>query len=89
MKFRRNLPLLPTVKPMARILLGPNGTLTTGMAMAATDVSLKTEEEAKTKSENRLDMAFAIYLATGRFASPSGIVFVQHNYLPTQYRRQR
>lgn len=57
--------------------------------MAETDVSSKTEEETEAKSESRLDMAFAMYLATGRFASPSGIVFVQHNYLPTQYRRQR
>jgi len=59
------------------------------MAATAADVSLKTEEEAKAKSESRLDMAFAMYLAAGRFASPAGIVFVQHNYLPTQYRRQR
>ena len=59
------------------------------MAATAADVSLKTEEEAKEKSESRLDMAFAMYLAAGRFASPAGIVFVQHNYLPTQYRRQR
>ena len=59
------------------------------MAATAADVSLKTEEEAKEKSESRLDMAFAMYLAAGRFASPAGIVFVQHNYLPTQSRRQR
>jgi hypothetical protein len=62
-----------------------------GTAMAATvaDVSLKTEEETKAKSESRLDIAFAMYLAAGRFASPAGIVFMQHNYLPTQFRRQR
>jgi hypothetical protein len=60
-----------------------------GMAMAATDDSVKTDQEAKEKSESRLDIAFAMYLAAGRFASPAGMVFVQHNYLPTQYRRQR
>lgn len=57
--------------------------------MAATDVSLKTDEETKEKKQSRLDIAFAMYLAAGRFASPAGIVFVQHNYLPTQFRRQR
>lgn len=62
-----------------------------GMTMAATvaDVSLKTEDETKTKSDSRLDIAFAMYLAAGRFASPAGILFVQHNYLPTQFRRQQ
>ena len=62
-----------------------------GTAMAATvaDVSLKTEEETKPKTESRLDIAFAMYLAAGRFASPAGILFMQHNYLPTQFRRRR
>lgn len=57
------------------------------MAATVADGSLKSEEEAKAKSDSRLDMAFAMSLAAGRFASPAGMVFLQHNYLPTQYRR--
>jgi hypothetical protein len=77
---------------LARILLVSPWKLQpaeTTMAAITADVSLKSEEEAKAPSESRLDMAFAMSLAAGRFASPAGIVFVQHNYLPTQYRKPR
>lgn len=55
-----------------------------GMTMAAVtvDVAVKLEESPKAKAGGWFDLALAMHLAAGRFSSPSGMVFMQHNYLP-------
>lgn len=46
------------------------------------DVAVKSDEVPKAKKGGWFDLAMAVHLAAGRYASPAGIAFVQHNYLP-------
>ena len=58
------------------------------MAIAA-DEALKSGEAPKTKAGGWFEMALAIHFAAGRFASPAGMVFIQHNYVPLRLGRKR
>lgn len=69
---------------MARKLQISHQLLFAEMAMVATvaDTGPKSEDAPKAKTGVWLDLAMAMHLAAGRFSSPAGIVFLQHNYLP-------
>jgi hypothetical protein len=62
--------------------LGQLGIKETSMTAMTAGAGTKSDGTSKAQTGARLDLAMAIHLAAGRFSSPSGMVFIQHNYLP-------